>query len=203
MKRSLTLAATAAIAGSVQAVVLAPVAGGPTARVTDTTVPALAAAGSFAGTDTGNANSVRDTLDTLAFHFSSLVPGGTAAWALWDKTDSASGSQAHTFTGTASGNTGTLSFNAPITGWFALTVKAGNQFSLYLFDGGTAGIGAVRYVTTGAAVNNRGIGLGLSHASLWGGTAPVTSPVPEPETWALLLAGAAVLGFRVRRDAPR
>jgi PEP-CTERM motif len=97
---------------------------------------------------------------------------------------------------------GTLSFDTPITGWFAITLKASNQFSMYLFDGGVAGISSIDYSTLGTAVNNQGKAQNLSHASLWGGSA-VAAPVPEPGTYALFFAGLAVVGWMSRRHAPR
>ena len=49
----------------------------------------------------------------------------------------------------------------------------------------------------GTAINNNGKLQGLSHATLIDiGT---VTPVPEPETYALMLAGIGVLGFLARR----
>ena len=194
MIKFLTMAACAMAASAAQAVVLVPV-GSPTAAVRDTTVQAWAAAGAFAGNDTGTAAAVADTLDTISHYFGSSVPGGTGAWQLIDKTDSATGTQSYTFTNDPQTTNGMLDFNAPITGWFALTLKSGNQFSMYLFDGGTAGIGAIGFTTDGTNVNKGGTPQALSHASLW----VVASPVPEAQTPAMLLAGLSVLAFLSRR----
>lgn len=154
MKKLLILAVMSAAAGTSQAVALSAL-GAPVASLTDTTANAIAAAGSFSGNDTGNATTVQNTLDTISANFGSYVPGGTAAWVLWDKTDSASGSQTRTFTGNPQTATGTLSFNAPITGWFAVTLKSSDQFSMYLFDGGVAGISSINYSTLGTSVNRK------------------------------------------------
>lgn len=199
MKRLLTLALWAASASTSQAVTLTPVSGGPIASVHHTTVYAFAAAGSFSGNDTGNASTVQNTLDTISANFGSYVPGGTSAWGLWDKTGSATGSQVRTYTSNPQTHAGTLSFDSPITGWFVVTLKASNQYSMHLFDGGVVGIGAISYSTLGTAVNHNGHAQALSHASLWGGTAPVPLPVPEPATYALFFAGLAVVGFVARR----
>lgn len=200
MKKLLTCLVTSAATGACQAVALTALAA-PAANVFNTTTNAVAAAGSFSGNDTGTAATVQDTLDTISANFGSYVPGGTGAWLLWDKTDSATGNQAHTFTGNPQTAAGTLNFNAPITGWFALSLKSSTQFSLYLFDGGVAGISAIDYSTLGTAVNNKGKGQDLSHASLWGGTVAISAPVPEPGTYALFIAGLAVLGFMGLRHA--
>ena len=143
---------------------------------------------------------MQDTLDTIGAHFGSYVPGGTGAWVLWDKTDSATGSQAITFANNPQTPTGTLTFNTAITGWFVVSLKGSAQFSAYLFDGGTAGISAIDYSMLGTSVTNQGVAKNLSHASLWGGTAPApTAAVPEPGTYALFVAGLAVVGTWIKR----
>jgi hypothetical protein len=94
---------------------------------------------------------------------------------------------------------GTLSFDQPWTGDFVVGLKAGNFHSLYRFSSSSP-VTSITFDTLGVAVNSNGIGLGLSHAVLYGGV----PAVPEPETYALLLAGIAVLAAKVhrrRRDA--
>ncbi len=191
---TIALAMLAFAGAAANAAVLMPNAS-PIALVTDTTVNAVAAAGSFVGNDTGNTATIQDTLDTMSFYFGAIVPGGTGGWVLGDKTDSADGDQFYTFTNNPQTPTGTLNFNAPITGWFAITLKSSNNFSMYLFDGGVAGISSIDYSTIGTSVNRRGDPQDLSHASLWGGTAPI----PEPGTYALLLAGLGIVGVMARR----
>jgi hypothetical protein len=44
-------------------------------------------------------------------------------------------------------------------------------------------------------VNGQGIGSDLSHASVYGGV----PAIPEPQTYALMLAGLAAVGFMTRR----
>ena len=75
-------------------------------------------------------------------------------------------------------------------------MKQANGFSLYLFNGSNVagGISQIAYDTNG--VQNNG-GLGLSHAGFFG--TPTISPVPEAETYAMLLAGLAGLGIFARR----
>ena len=91
---------------------------------------------------------------------------------------------------------GTLSFLDPAKGWFAVTLKAGRGYNAYLFDGGTTGIATIDYL----------IGKDLSHANLWSfdqpdlnGCGAVCAPVPEPQTYAMMLSGLIGLGFIVMR----
>ena len=100
--------------------------------------------------------------------------------------------------GNSGSSTGTLTFAAQ-TGPFVLSIKAGDAFSLYEFSGVTS----VTYDTLGVGFfsgnNNQNIHFGqdLSHADLY--SRGVTPPVPEPETYALLMAGLGALGFIARR----
>ncbi len=88
---------------------------------------------------------------------------------------------------------GTLSFDTPQTGFFVLGLKGGPDYSLYLFNGGAAGISTLSFDTLGIVKGNGSAGPGLSHLALF------TQPVPEPESYALMLAGLAVVGSIVRR----
>jgi len=99
------------------------------------------------------------------------------------------------FAANLSSNTGVLLFDTAQTGLFVLGLKAATNFSLYQFDGGTLGITSIAYDTFGTAVNGNGVAQGLSHAAVY---ANVTV-VPEPETYALLLAGLGAVGFVARR----
>ncbi len=90
---------------------------------------------------------------------------------------------------------GMINFDQALTGSFVLGLKQGNGFSLYLFNGSTiaGGIANIAYDTNGVQSNG---GLGLSHAGFFG--TPVTA-VPEPETYALMLAGLAAIAFVAKR----
>jgi len=103
-----------------------------------------------------------------------------------------------------SGSDGTLSF-ANQTGTFVVALKAGNAFSLFAYNGGAVagGISSIAYDTLGVGFfsgpgdKNKHFGQDLSHASLYSGV--VVPAIPEPETYALMLAGLGTLGFIARR----
>ncbi len=94
----------------------------------------------------------------------------------------------------------TLSFDsgAKATGLFVIGLKQANRYSFYLFDGGTAGIGTIDFNVLGVVSKQTD---GLSHAVYLGNA--LTAPVPEPESYALMLAGLGVIGFIARRRAGR
>lgn len=91
---------------------------------------------------------------------------------------------------------GVINFDQKLTGTFVLGLKQANGFSLYLFNGSNVagGIGSIAYDTNGVQRNG---GLGLSHAGFFG--TPHAAAVPEPETYAMLLAGLGLMGALARR----
>lgn len=101
-------------------------------------------------------------------------------------------------TGGNSSSTGTLNFDTQ-NGLFVLALKAGDAFSLYEFDGSAVagGISSISFDTLGVGFFSPGndkahYGQDLSHATIY-------APVPEPETYALMLAGLAGLAFVRKR----
>lgn len=94
----------------------------------------------------------------------------------------------------------TLSFDggAKATGLFVIGLKQANRYSFYLFDGGTAGVGTIDFNVLGVVSKQTD---GLSHAVYLGNA--LTAPVPEPESYALMLAGLGAIGFIARRRAGR
>jgi hypothetical protein len=114
------------------------------------------------------------------------------------------------------GESGTFTFKEPIGGVFALSLKAGDTFSLYLFNVTPGTISSLNYVTDGAGTNTTGgpnpktVVNDLSNWSMWigdGGANPfctgpdgcVEVPVPEPSSFAMMFAGLLGLGVAARR----
>ena len=85
---------------------------------------------------------------------------------------------------------GDLFLSAPQTGLFVLGLQGGGTYSLYLFNGGAAGLGAIEFDTAGIT-----LGLGGAANPLLSQAVIFTSAVPEPGTYALMLSGLLVLGF--------
>jgi MYXO-CTERM domain-containing protein len=106
---------------------------------------------------------------------------------------------------TPNANSGVLTF-APETGKFVISLKTGNGFSLYEFDGShvAGGISSIDFDTLGigfqAGKSDKGkehLGQGLSHADLY--TVVSATTVPEPGSALMVLAGLGALAFVSRR----
>lgn len=149
----------------------------------------VACSGAWEGND---ANQQADLLAQLSTDFAAYVGPLGAEYTFLGKSDDAGSGP---FTSNPDGATsGVLTFDTAQTGLFAISLKAGNAFSVYLFDGGTTGLGSVSFSTLGVQVNGQGMPAGLSHAALIGVT-----PIPEPASMALTLAGLAGIGAVARR----
>lgn len=98
------------------------------------------------------------------------------------------------FTSNPGTTSGTLTFDNAQLGFFVIGLKSSTNFSLYEFNGGALGISSISFNTSGVALNKQGKAQDLSHAAVYAVTA-----VPEPESYALMLAGVAAVGFMVRR----
>jgi hypothetical protein len=140
--------------------------------------------------DGNNNNQLIDVLAELNNSFNDEV-GINGAWTYMGTTNATETSGP--FSSVPGATSGTLTFDTAQKGWFALALKADGKFSLYLFDGGQAGITNIPFITGGVALNNQGNPQALSHASLY------LAPVPEPQTYALMLAGLGLVGFVARR----
>lgn len=162
------------------------------------TMGALACSGSWDGNDV---NQQAGVLATLASAFASFT-GSTGTWSYVGTTKA--GESSGPFSSVPAAMTGTLILDAPIQGHFAVALKSSTNFSFYLYDGGPTGLGSIPFTTVGTSINRNMIEQRLSHASLYSYTLPpthgtITTPVPEPGTYALMLAGLGLVGYAVRR----
>lgn len=156
-------------------------AGSPTCSVTNLTVNATSCSGAWQGNQNNQLTDVLAQLGTLS---------GLSGWGLVGHSDTANNGP---FTGNPQVTNGTLTFDAPQSGPFAIALKASNQFSLYFFDGSKTNISNLGFITNGVSLNKNGIPQDLSHASLY--TSSATTAVPTPA----LLPGLVGLGMTMMR----
>ncbi len=165
--------------------------------------------GAFSGNDAGNADVEAQTIAWLNAPASPDNPssgGGLEDAALGEKVDE--GNTGTYFKVVPDGTSGTIEFFNPISGSFALSLKAGSNFSIFVFNllaptstisYSTAGVGGAGSEGTSPA--------GLSHATLWTGggdsnpfcVGPTCVEVPEPTSFALYGMGLFGLGVMARR----
>lgn len=152
---------------------------------------ALFCAGAFAGNNEGV--NVANSLAQLGLSF-----GGTG-WARVGSTDDAGDGP---FSNDVFTGTGTLRFDTPKNGYYALGLKTDGSFSFYLFNFSSA---TSVFVTTAGVEPPVNDNLkGLSHATLYSVESAddiigSRSVVPEPSTYALMGAGLLALGVVARR----
>ena len=183
-------------------------AGTVTATFADlTTSSYIACTGSWDGNLADNTAAAVANIITTQFGFAAPYQGKTG--------DAVAGPFANEIASSAV-NSGVLTFAGVILGNFVIGLHGGGQdstvypggavagggnFSLYAFNGNLhGGITQVAFNMLGVSTNPQGVGQNLSHAALYGGT---VAAIPEPETYALMLAGLGVIGFVARRRRPQ
>jgi len=157
----------------------------PTENCTSTTFSTLAAT-SCKGAFNGNI----DGAQAETTYLSGLGGDWLGSYVYWGKSDDTGNGP---FTSNPNGTGGTLTFDQAISGKFVIGLKASNNYSYYLFNAATPLTSLTFDTTAGIAVNNVGNPQGLSHASLY------VASVPEPETYAMLLAGFGLICGIARR----
>jgi len=104
------------------------------------------------------------------------------------------------FTGSGTGpGTWTLTADKDVTLDLVFAMHAGGYTGQFLFDdqslsAGTTGSWAIHWL------NNGGRNPGYSNLTLF--ARDITTAVPEPETYALMLAGLGMMGFMAKRRRP-
>jgi hypothetical protein len=178
---------TALFTGSAIATVLTVAAAPAQAALVSCTASTITVLGSGSYTGCSGSWTGNDSNQQAAV----LAELGATFLGTWD-TDNADKSDSPNFgafTSNPSTAAGTLTFDSPLTGIFAIALKSSTAFSLFAFNGTGTGITGITYTNNGVSVNRRGIPQGLSHAALYTGS---TTPVPEPLT---ILGSVAALGL--------
>ena len=183
---TIALAACAALAVPAHAASPYPVDGTPCANFAVS--GSVDCAGGFDGENTTPISNLVNVANTETFGGPTwaTIVGGTSFTEYKDDNSGAGSTNAM-----IDGNgTGSVTFLSAMSGPFILALKYGNEFSAFLYTSSTFAVGDK--ITFNTAANQNG----LSHAAIY--TNSVTA-VPEPETYALMLAGLGVVTFVSKR----
>lgn len=126
--------------------------------------------------------------------------GGSADFMGLKFTVAATPSVSGSWTLTATDTNGAAALNLPASLDFAIGLKAGNEYALWGFDdivadGTDSGVFSIVFTNAGGNRPN------LSHLIVFGRESDggTITAIPEPRTYAMLLAGLGLVGFVVRR----
>lgn len=150
--------------------------------------------GAFAGNDETQKAEVLAAMDMA---FASYV--GQGNWSFLEKVDA---NETGIFIDTVPDtSTGIIKFASPLTEYVALSLKASNAFSIYLFDGTVSPISSVAFTTAGIGLSKTGNPKDLSHASLYQfeQVPPQPEAVPVPPGLVLLASTFALAGWMRQR----
>lgn len=129
------------------------------------------------------------------------APGGAFMGLTFSVTATPGTSGSWTLTGTDTNFGAPLNFPTSLD--FAVGLKGGNEYALWGFDN-AAVTGTDSGTFSIVFTNNGGNTPNLSHLIVFGRVASGGSiaAIPEPETYAMLLAGLGLVGFAARRKLP-
>ena len=157
----------------------------------------IACEGAFSGNDTGAQSTLLDDLNGNLFDSFFTDLSVDLDWQLSGKSDDGNAA----FTADNGSTSGNWSLSTPIDGPFAISFKASNSYSVYLFDDVNELITGGTFTTDGVSTNPQGKAQDLSHASLWVPTNYPPETIPEPSTLGALglLAAAGMFGAGKKR----
>lgn len=183
--------------------------------------------GISAGNMTFNSINANDCYGMVAGNISGTGSGGNdgpaelnnmswgTGWTYFDSTDAKSGAafmglqfsvtavdgSPGTWTLTGTDTNAGAPLNFPTSLDFAVGLKAGSEYALWGFDNALVNSGANSGTFSIVFTNGGGNNPDLSHLIVFGREASGGSiaAIPEPETYAMLLAGLGLVGFAARR----
>ncbi|MDT0582504.1 MULTISPECIES: hypothetical protein [Alteromonadaceae] len=153
----------------------------------------LGCTGAFSGNDSNLLSAVMGYLDDFSTAYSL-----NGVWS-HDGANKSDGPGYGIFTSNPESVSGTLAFDAPVNGIFAVSLKASDSFSLFFFEANSSGVSSFDFTTDGAGVNNKGKAQDLSHASFFAFTSDVKE-ASSPSGFSIMLFIALLFGFTSLRQ---